>query len=60
MILIIYWNNQQRVQTEVIHYNSMIIDQKTIEKKGKSQRKRLLEVDEENVTKVLKLKEQIN
>ena len=60
MILIIYWNNQQRVQTEVIHYNSMIIDQKTVEKKGKSQRKRLLEVDEENVTKVLKLKEQIN
>ena len=60
MILIIYWNNQQRVQTEVIHYNSMIIDQKTIEKKGKSQRKRLLEVDEESVTKVLNLKEQIN
>ena len=60
MILIIYWNNQQRVQTEVIHYNSMIIDQKTVEKKGKSQRKRLLEVDEESVTKMLKLNEQMN
>ena len=60
MILIIYWNNQQRVQTEVNHYNNMIIDQKTVEKKGKSQRKRLLEVDEESVTKMLKLNEQMN
>ena len=60
MILIIYWNNQQRVQTEVNHVNNMIIDQKTIEKKGKSQRKRLLEVDEESVTKMLKLNEQMN
>ena len=60
MILIIYWNNQQRVQTEVNHFNNMIIYQKTVEKKGKSQRKRLLEVDEESVTKMLKLNEQMN